>query len=193
MRRATPRVTPEPLPPEFLRCSRAKASAAGSFRQKVTKRVEVPPCELDQALGVALFVRASDLTEVVLVEMMRLQTEEFACRFFATAADDPGHGDLRVVVADPVGHAPEEFERTDVALLERLGAFTREGLAEEGVAVRQRHHAEHHLNLTATVDGPCLAEVELGFARRVRQRHEDFGRLLLERRISSRTTVIPPV
>ena len=127
----------------------------------------------------ALFVRTPDQAEVVVVEMVRLQSQELARRRLAASADDLRHGDLRVVVADPLGHAAEELERTDVALLERLGAFAGKRLAEEGVAVRQRHHAEHHLDLAATIDGLRLAEVELGFARRMRQRHEDFGRLLL--------------
>jgi hypothetical protein len=66
-----------------------------------------------------------------------------------------------------------------VALLERLGALARKRLAEEGVAVRQRHHAEHHLDLTTTIDGLRLAEIELGLTRRMRQRHEDLRRGLL--------------
>ena len=51
-------------------------------------------------------------------------------------------------------------------------------LAEECVAVWQRHHTEHDCDLAATIDGLRLAEIELRFARRVRQRHENFRRLL---------------
>jgi len=66
-----------------------------------------------------------------------------------------------------------------MAFLERLGAFAGKRLAEEGIALRQRHHAEHDLDLTAAIDGLCLPEVELRFTGRVRQRHEDFRRRLL--------------
>ena len=64
-------------------------------------------------------------------------------------------------------------------LLKRFGAFPGKRLAEEGVAVGQRHDAEHHLDLTTTVDRLRLAEIELGFTRWMGERHEDFGRRLL--------------
>ena len=113
------------------------------------------------------------------VKIVRLQSQELFRWLLATPADNPGDRDLRVVLADPLGDTTKELKRTNVALLERFGTFPGKRLAEEGVAVRQRHHAEHHLDLTTTIDGLRLAEIELGLARRMRQRHEDFGRLLL--------------
>lgn len=59
--------------------------------------------------------------------------------------------------------------------LERLGAFAGKRLTEERVALRQRHHTEHDLDLAATINGLRLAEIELCLARRMRQRHENLG------------------
>jgi len=78
----------------------------------------------------------------MLVEMVRLQTQELMRWFVASTTDDRRHGDTRVVVADARRHAAEELERTNVTFLERLSAFGRKRLTEEGIAVRQRHHAE---------------------------------------------------
>ena len=115
----------------------------------------------------------------MVVKIVRLKTEELAYWCLATSADDPGDGDLRVVVADSRRHAAEELECPTVAFLERLSAFARKRLTEERVAVRQRHHAEHDLDRSAAINGHRLAEVELGTARRMRQRHENFSRALL--------------
>ena len=80
--------------------------------------MKLPTSELDQAFCVALFVRASDQAKMMRVKVVRLQTQEFACRFLATPTDDLRDGDLRVVVTDPARHATEELERTDGALPE---------------------------------------------------------------------------
>ena len=74
-------------------------------------------------------------------------------------------GDLRVVVADPLRHAAEKLERPAMAFLERLGAFARKRLAEEGVAKGQGHHEEGDLPLLPAIDDRGLAEIGLGFAR----------------------------
>jgi hypothetical protein len=139
---------------------------------------EIAPCEADKVLRVALLVRTTHETEMVIVKVVRLQSQEFSRRLFASLPNNLRHGDLRIIVADPLRHAAEELERANVACLEGLGAFTGKRLAEERVAVGQRHDAEHDLDLTTTIDGLRLAEVELGFTRRMRQRHEHFRRRL---------------
>ena len=45
--------------------------------------------------------------------------------------------------------------------------------------VGQRHHEQRHLGLLAAERDLRLAEVDLGLARPVRQRHEDLGLALL--------------
>ena len=63
-----------------------------------------------------------------------------------------------------------------MALLKRLRAFPGKDLAEEGVAERQRHHEHRHLSRLPAIDDRRLAEIDLGFARPVRQRHENLRR-----------------
>ena len=113
------------------------------------------------------------------VKIVRLQSQELFRSLLATPADNLGDRNLRVVVANPIRNTPKELKRANVPLLKRFGTFPWKRLAEEGVAVRQRHHTEHHLDLTATIDGFRLAEIKLGFARWMRERHEDFGRCLI--------------
>ncbi len=60
-------------------------------------------------------------------------------------------------------------------LLERLGALARKDLAEERVAVRQRHHEVGCLGCLTTQHHPSFAEVNLGLCRPVRRRHEHLG------------------
>ena len=139
---------------------------------------EVAPSETDETFRVALLVRTPHKAEVVVVEIVRLQSQEFPCRSLAASADDLRHGNFRVVVANPLRHAAEELERPDVACLKRLSAFAGKRLAEECVAVWQRHHTEHDFDFASAIDGLRLAEIELRFARWVRQRHEDFRSLL---------------
>ena len=87
------------------------------------------------------------------VEIVRLQSQEFSRRRLAPLADDPRDGDLGIVVADPRWARRRKLERSDMPRLERLGAFPGKRLAEERVAVRQRHHAEHDLDRAATIHG----------------------------------------
>jgi hypothetical protein len=66
-----------------------------------------------------------------------------------------------------------------VPLLERLGTFLGKHLAEDRVRVGQRHHEHRDLDLLAAEFDLGLPEVDLGFARPVRQRHKDLGLSLL--------------
>lgn len=54
----------------------------------------------------------------------------------------------------------------------RLGAFARKYLAEDGVTVGQRHHEQGHPGRIAPQSDIRLAEVHLGFSRRMRQRQK---------------------
>jgi hypothetical protein len=109
---------------------------------------------------------------VVREQEVALQPQELPRRRPPPLADDGGHGDAGVVVADAGGHPAEVVEPAGVPLLERLRALGREGGHEEGVRVRQGEHEQgrrhrlpghHHLG---------LAEVDLCFPRRVGERHE---------------------
>jgi len=124
---------------------------------------------------VPLFIGPADQAEVVVELVMALQPQEFLRGCFTPAADNPGHGDLAVVVADPSRHVAEEGEGPTMARLERLGTFAWEDLAEDGVRVQQRHHEQGHLRRLPAAQDHRLALVHLGFGRRVAQRHEDLG------------------
>jgi len=113
---------------------------------------------------------------VVLEEKVALQPQELVGRRLAPPADELGDRDPTVVVADPPRNAAEELKRPAVPFLERLRAFPRKHLAEEGVAEWQRDHEVGDFGLLPLQKDDRFAEVGLGLARGVRQRHEHLGR-----------------
>ena len=115
----------------------------------------------------------------MLKQIMAHQPEELPGYFAAAATGDLGHGDLAVVVADPPGNASEESESPLVPFLERLRAFVRKYLAEDGVRIGQRHHEHRYLDLLATKPDLSFPKIDLGFARSMRERHKDLGLTLL--------------
>jgi hypothetical protein len=107
---------------------------------------------------------------MLLEQVMALQPQEFAGELAFAAGKHFDHGDCRVVVADPRGNAAEVLERSAVPFQEGLGAFAWERLNEDRSRVGQRHHEQRHLRLDAGELDRRLAEVDLRFARRMRQR-----------------------
>ncbi len=73
---------------------------------------------------------------MVRVKVVRLQTQEFVCGLIASPTNDLRHGNLAVVVTNPVWHATEEIKRADMPFLERLGAFAGKCLTEKRIAIR---------------------------------------------------------
>lgn len=63
--------------------------------------------------------------------------------------------------------------------LECLGVLLWVGRNDEGVGVRKRHHRERHLAQGAGDHSGRMAEVELGLALRMCQRHEHLGPMAL--------------
>ena len=100
---------------------------------------------------------------------MALEPEELAGQLTTAAAGDLGDRHATVVVTDAGRDGAKEFERPPVAFLEGLGAFPRERLDEDGVRVGQRHHEQRHLGSLAGQIDVGEAEVDLRFARRMRQ------------------------
>lgn len=66
-----------------------------------------------------------------------------------------------------------------MALLEDLRTLAGKDLAEDRVAIGQRYDQHRSLPRLPAVDNRRLAEIDLGFARPVRQGHEDLCRALL--------------
>ena len=138
----------------------------------------------------SLLVRPADQAEVMLEEIMAFKSEKLSRYYAASFLDHFGHGDLCVIVADPLRHDLEEFKCPTMALLERFRALPRKRLAKEGIAVRQRDHEKRYLSLLTAINDRRRAEIDLAFPRSVLKRHKDFSRPLLKRRTSSCTTVM---
>ena len=135
---------------------------------------EVRPAEVDEAFDVPFLVGPPHQAKLRIEEVMALEPLKLPRHLSLAAAGDLCHCDLAVVVADLSRHATNESERTIVALEKGLGALPWKCLDKDGVGVRQRHHEQRHLlPLTSDVD-VREAKVDLGLARRVRERHEDF-------------------
>jgi len=96
---------------------------------------EVAAGEADKRLHVPLLVRSPHQAEVILEQVMTLESEERVGHLPVTASGDLGDGDLGVVITDPPGHAPEEGEGPDVPFEERLGALAGEGTNERRIRI----------------------------------------------------------
>jgi len=110
----------------------------------------------------------------MLEEVMALQSQELPRECPAPPLNHFRHGNLRVVVGDPLRYGTEKLKGSTMAFLEGLGAFAGKDLEEEGIAIRQRHHEHRCLSLLPAIDDRRLAKIDLGLASPVRQRHEDF-------------------
>ena len=122
-------------------------------------------------LHVALLVAPSHPAEVVVEKMMAFEGQESPGQrpLFAHHLGDRDGG---VVIGDPQRHPAEELEAGHVGGLEGLGALPRIGGEEVGVRIGQRDDPERGLDPLAGDLDRGFAEVELGVARRMRQRDE---------------------
>jgi len=104
-----------------------------------------------------------------------LEAQELGGEFAVRSLQHLLHRDRGVVVGDLVGTPPEELERVVVRRLEGLGALAWEGQDEEGVAVGKAHHRQRDLSAHVGDLDDRFAEVELGLARWLGERHEDLA------------------
>ncbi len=135
---------------------------------------EAPPRKSQEPLDVSLLVGATHQAEVFPEQVVTLQPQELLGQLPLAPLQDLDHGDGRVVIADPLGHSSKELEGPAVSFQERLRALPGKDLDEDGSRVRQRHHEQGDLGLLAVQPNRRLAEVDLGFAGRMRQRQKDF-------------------
>jgi hypothetical protein len=111
---------------------------------------------------------------VRLEQAMTLEPEEGVGEVAIAAAEDLGHGDLGIVVADAAWNSTEEGEGADMTFEERLGTFAWEGGHEDRVGVGQGHDEQSDLHGLPVEGNLSFAEVDLGLARRrVGQGDED--------------------
>ena len=133
---------------------------------------EVAPRVAHHALDLPLVIALAGTSEPVLEQVVRLQLGERPRALTPPVAQYPGHRQLRIVVQDALGRPAQKGEGGHVAIQKGLGGFRRIGLHETAVAVRQVQHEVVHLALYSADDRHRLAEITLGVARRVGQRHE---------------------
>ena len=143
----------------------------------------ITPRIADGVLDVPLLLRLPDPAKPVLEEIVRGDAKEFVRRVDAALAvlqPETAHGDARVVERNPPRNAFEKFERPLQGLLERFGAFLREDLEKTDVAVRQGEFAVGDLRPFPGNLRMRETEIELGLARRMRQRNINLPRRLLQ-------------
>ena len=126
---------------------------------------EVAPHIADQALHLPLVVALAGAPEPVLEQVVGLELGEGACALATAVSQDPGHGQLRVVVQDALGNPAQEGEGRDMAFQEGLGGLGRIGLDEAAVAVGQVNDEAVGLPFHSPDDHQGLAEVALGVPR----------------------------
>ena len=137
---------------------------------------EVPPDEADQSLDLAFVVALARPAEPVLEQIVGLKFREDARSLPLPIAQDAGDCQLGVVVQDGAGDAAEERNRRVVAIAERLGRLRRVGLHEAGITVGKIEGKEVDLARHAADHRHRLAEVRLGVAGGMDERHEHLAR-----------------
>ena len=103
---------------------------------------------------------------------MRLELAEDSRPLAGAVTEHPRHRQLGVVVDDATRHAADVVERSVVPIAERRRRLRRKGLHERVVAVRQIHDQVVRLAFDAVDDHQRFAEVGLGVARWMRERHK---------------------
>ena len=136
---------------------------------------EPAPCRLHQGLDLALVVALAGPAEAVAEQVVRLQVGEGLRAPTRAVAQDPCHRKRRVVIEDRSRQTAEEGEGADMAVEEGLRRLPRIGLDEPDVGMGQDQAEEGNLLPPAPDLHHRLAEVDLGMARRVMQRHESLA------------------
>ena len=139
---------------------------------------EPAPCRLHQGLHLALVVALAGPAEAVAEQVVRLQMRERLRAPTRAVAQDPCHRQGRVVVEDRARNPAEEGEGADMAVEEGLRRLPGIGLDEPEVGMGQDQAEEGDLLPPAPDLHHRLAEVDLGMARRVMQRHKSLARRL---------------
>jgi hypothetical protein len=133
---------------------------------------EVPSRIADQTLDLALIVALGRSPELIGEQVVTLQLGEGPRPLPLFAAQYPCHGDLRVVVEYPRGHAAEICKSSHMAFEERLGGLGRERRHEAVVRVGQIHRQVVRLLFHSGDHDQRFTEVRLRLTRRMLQRHE---------------------
>ena len=133
---------------------------------------EGAPRPADQPFDGALVVALAGPAVAVADQVVRQEPAEEPGPLAGPVGQDARHQAAVVVVEHRERHPPEEGEGVDVAVHPGLGGRRRIGADEAGVALRQVEGKEMRRLLDAADHHARFAEVSLGMARRVVQRHE---------------------
>ena len=142
------------------------------------RRQEVAPRVAHHPLDLTLVIALAGTSEPVLEQVVGLQLGERPRALTPPVAQYPGHRQPGIVVQDALGRPAQKGAGRHVAVQKGLGGLRRIGLHKAAVAVRQVQHEVVHLPLHTADDRHRRAEITLGVARRMGQRHEH---LLLRR------------
>ena len=158
---------------------------------------EVPSRPADDPLDAALVIALAGSAVAILDDVVRQQPAEERRPLACPVRQDARHQAAVVVVEHRQRHAAEEREGMDMAVGPRLGRRRRVGPDVTGVAVRQVEGEEVRLLLDpADHHRAFLAEVRLGVAGRMMQRHEHLAAaplMLAQIRLHDRVAAGEPV
>ena len=152
-----------------------------------------------EALHLAFVIALAGAAEPVLEQVVGLQLGEGAGALTPAVPQYLRHRQPGVVVENALGHSAQEGDGGNVAVQEGLGGLGGIGLDEAAVAVGQVDDETVGLPLHPANDHHGLAEVALGVAWRMGQRHEHLPGLaamlsdvVLDRSVSAVEPVLVP-
>ena len=165
-----PRTKPRSAARLELGVEGGKAGEAGQ------RHHEVAPDEADQVLHLAFVITLAGSAKAVREQVVGLKFGEDPGPLPRPVPQDPRHRQPSVVIQDRARHAREEGECRNMPVAERFRRLRRVGLHEAAIAVRQIEGEEVQLPRHPADHRPRLAEVHLGMAQRMHQRHEHLSR-----------------
>ena len=166
------RVPPEPAPATFaalvrdVGVQRVPTGDPGDRHEAVA--ADVP----DQPFHLACVVALPRPPEAIGEYIVRLEFAEDLRPLARAVPEHPRHRQLRVVVDDAPRHATDVAERGGVPVAERLRRLGRKRLHKPVVAVREIDDQVVRLAFDASDHDQRFADVGLGVAWRMGQRHE---------------------
>ncbi len=126
----------------------------------------------NRAFDDAFFISAAHPAKMRFEQVMTYQPSEADRQLAGVRPEDFSNGHPGVIVTDAFGREAEEAKGGHMSFEECFGAFPREGHHEHSVAVDHAHDEKGDLRQLPANTGQGVAEVHLGFARRLSQRHE---------------------
>ena len=176
-----------------MRIELGEAGEGWDRHQKAAARIA------DQALDLAFVVAFARPAEPIEEQIVRLQLGKRARPLALAITEEAADRQLGVVVENRLRRTAQEGEGRIVAVEESLDPLRRVGLDEAGIRVRQVEAEEVDLLPDTTDHRHRLAEVDLGVAKRMGERHEHLLRagmplaqVVLDDRVAARKAVLGP-